>query len=46
MQCSAFTGKELMMIKKVENKDLITALYCRLSQDDIQEDKVMGNSKD
>ena len=34
------------MIKKVENKDLITALYCRLSQDDIQEDKVKGKSKD
>ena len=34
------------MIKKVDSKDLITALYCRLSQDDIQEDKVKGKSKD
>ena len=33
------------MKKKVEKKDLITALYCRLSVDDIQRDDGMDSGR-
>lgn len=39
VQCSAFVRKEFIMAMKAENNEKITALYCRLSVEDIKDDK-------
>ena len=40
IQCSAFVRKEYIMAMKAEiiNQEKITALYCRLSVEDIKDD--------
>ena len=40
-QCSAFVRKEFSMAMNAENnnQEKITALYCRLSVEDIKDDK-------
>ena len=45
MQCSASLERRIKMAKQAEKKEKITALYCRLSQDDGREGGIKAREK-